>query len=204
METKLKVKRKDGLKRQAQIMEIASELFSVKGYNATSLDDILKAAGIAKGTFYLHFEGKFDLLDKIIDEKLEMFYGYVKVLDISAPGPIDEIRQLYLTVAATITQMEDFKKFSRLLLREYMGVDQSILNKVNAFFETVVSMTEEYLSKAQEEGRVKPELDTEIVAYSVVGAVKELFFRWAIMDQEIDIENTVNNTLDLFLHGMLV
>jgi AcrR family transcriptional regulator len=55
---KPKRKRRDGLLRQAQIMEVALKLFAEKGYHGTSIDDIITNANIVKGTFYLHFESK--------------------------------------------------------------------------------------------------------------------------------------------------
>lgn len=47
----------------------AYELFITKGFNETAISDIVKKAGVAKGTFYLYFRDKNDLLDKIILKK---------------------------------------------------------------------------------------------------------------------------------------
>lgn len=47
----------------------AYELFTTKGINDTAINDIVKKAGVAKGTFYLYFKDKYDMLDKIILDK---------------------------------------------------------------------------------------------------------------------------------------
>lgn len=47
-------------------MEEAFKLFLAKGVDQTSIDDIVSSAGVAKGTFYLYFKDKFDLIDQII------------------------------------------------------------------------------------------------------------------------------------------
>lgn len=47
--------------RQA-ILAAASELFKEKGYEATSVDEIVNRADIVKGTFYYHFESKEQVL----------------------------------------------------------------------------------------------------------------------------------------------
>ncbi|WP_077368942.1 TetR/AcrR family transcriptional regulator [Anaerosalibacter sp. Marseille-P3206] len=47
----------------------AYELFTTKGIHDTAISDIVKKAGVAKGTFYLYFKDKYDILDKIILDK---------------------------------------------------------------------------------------------------------------------------------------
>jgi AcrR family transcriptional regulator len=47
----------------------AYDLFTTKGINETAISDIVKRAGVAKGTFYLYFKDKYDILDKIILNK---------------------------------------------------------------------------------------------------------------------------------------
>lgn len=62
------IKKKKALKRN-NLFNAAYELFIIKGINNTAIDDIVKKAGVAKGTFYLYFKDKYDIVDKIILEK---------------------------------------------------------------------------------------------------------------------------------------
>ncbi|PRR79412.1 putative HTH-type transcriptional regulator YvdT [Clostridium liquoris] len=55
--------------KEKNLYDSAFELFSNKGINGTSIDDIVKKAGVAKGTFYLYFKNKYDIIDKIILKK---------------------------------------------------------------------------------------------------------------------------------------
>lgn len=55
--------------KEKNLYDSAFELFSSKGVNDTSIDDIVKKAGVAKGTFYLYFKNKYDIIDKIILKK---------------------------------------------------------------------------------------------------------------------------------------
>ncbi|MDC4224233.1 MAG: TetR family transcriptional regulator C-terminal domain-containing protein [Candidatus Manganitrophus sp.] len=50
-----------------RILETACSLFYIKGYNGTSIEDILKAAKVKKGNFYFHFRSKEDLGHAVID-----------------------------------------------------------------------------------------------------------------------------------------
>ncbi|WP_312609309.1 TetR/AcrR family transcriptional regulator, partial [Mammaliicoccus sciuri] len=53
--------------RKNDILNAAEALFSTKGYQKTTIIDILKAVGIAKGTFYYYFASKEEVMDAIID-----------------------------------------------------------------------------------------------------------------------------------------
>jgi AcrR family transcriptional regulator len=48
------------------LMDAAFDLFTKAGVNSTTIDEIVKKAGVAKGTFYLYFKDKYDILDMII------------------------------------------------------------------------------------------------------------------------------------------
>ncbi len=51
-----------GARTRQRIREAANQLFIEQGFHATTVDAIVHAAGVSKGTFYLHFERKEDLL----------------------------------------------------------------------------------------------------------------------------------------------
>ncbi len=55
--------------KMAKLCDAAYELFISNGIQNTVIDDIVKRAGVAKGTFYLYCKDKYDLVDKIILKK---------------------------------------------------------------------------------------------------------------------------------------
>lgn len=63
--------------KRANILDAAYELFIEKSFNNTSIDDVVKSAGIAKGTFYLYFKDKHDLMERIIIRKGALILRYV-------------------------------------------------------------------------------------------------------------------------------
>lgn len=69
------MKGEKGEKRKQELLRIAYRLFLSKGYEETSIDEIIEEAQIAKGTFYYHFQSKEALLEflinKMITEKVE-------------------------------------------------------------------------------------------------------------------------------------
>ncbi|MEU8139631.1 TetR/AcrR family transcriptional regulator [Streptodolium elevatio] len=50
-----------------RLIAAACDLFETKGYEATTVDDIVAAAGAARATFYLHFTGKADIIAELAD-----------------------------------------------------------------------------------------------------------------------------------------
>lgn len=52
--------------KENRLMEKALKLFTEKGVNNTSIQDIADEAGVGKGTFYLYFKDKYDIRDKVI------------------------------------------------------------------------------------------------------------------------------------------
>lgn len=53
--------------RKKELIKIAYELFITKGYENTSVDEIIAKAGIAKGTYYYHFESKEQMLEDVVN-----------------------------------------------------------------------------------------------------------------------------------------
>ncbi len=200
---KPKRKRRDGLLRQAQIMEIALKLFAEKGYHGTSIEDIITHAHIVKGTFYLHFESKYHLLDAIIDSNLSLMFESIKLLDISMPKPIQEIKKFYIDTARMLMQNEKLRLFVKVFFHDALSLEQKLVDKVNFFFQQIVSITSGYITKAQQEGRVKSHLDALVISYSILGSVKEVLYHWAVLEEHLDIDTTITTMLDTYLSGML-
>ena len=59
------------------IASAASELFEKKGIDATSMDDIAKAAGYSKATLYVYFENKEEIIAVLVMESMKKLYTYI-------------------------------------------------------------------------------------------------------------------------------
>lgn len=66
--------------RRSQLLRLATEVFTEKGYQATSMDDIATAAGVTKPVLYQHFRSKETL--------------YVEVLDVIGEAMLVEVRDM--------------------------------------------------------------------------------------------------------------
>ena len=79
---------------RSKIIESAIKLFSTRGFNAASVDDICKDAGISKGAFYHHFETKQALFLALLD-------GWLQTIDTAIEASKD------MTVPETFMQMSE-------------------------------------------------------------------------------------------------
>ena len=71
--TDIGTKTRDGRSTREAILEAASRLIHVHGYNHTSLDDVLRESGVGKGNFYYHFKSKEELGYAILDQIIASF-----------------------------------------------------------------------------------------------------------------------------------
>ena len=54
--------------RRSELIATAQQLFYTKGYERTSVSDIVKAVGVAQGTFYYYFGSKQAILEALVAE----------------------------------------------------------------------------------------------------------------------------------------
>src|SRR3954453_22537309 len=59
----------DGSAKRRQIMDGAREMFLTQGFDAASMGEIARAAGVSKGTLYVYFKNKEQLFEAIVQEQ---------------------------------------------------------------------------------------------------------------------------------------
>ena len=88
---------KEAEERKNEILDAAENLFASKGFDNTSIDDILDEVRIARGTLYYHYKSKEDILDAVI--------GRIVTIAISKATKIAKTQQLPLLEKLTKTVM---------------------------------------------------------------------------------------------------
>ncbi|WNV22035.1 TetR/AcrR family transcriptional regulator [Bacillus sp. SI2] len=93
--------------RRKEILETAERLFLTKGYMKTTVNDILKEIGIAKGTFYHYFKSKEEVMDEIIMRVIKEDVAKAKVI-VSNPN-IPVLEKLFRVLMEQSPKSGDIK-----------------------------------------------------------------------------------------------
>jgi AcrR family transcriptional regulator len=78
--------------RRAELIDCAQALFLTRGYERTTINDVIAAAGLSKGAFYHHFRSKEDMLEAIADRFARESVGFTR--DLQADGSLDALERL--------------------------------------------------------------------------------------------------------------
>lgn len=104
---------KEGEVRRREILVTARELFISKGYDQTSVNDILKVVDIAKGTFYYYFTSKEEVLEAIILDIVEE--GAKRAEMVLEDKSIPLVNRIMIAVMAQAPQFEGSEEISKEL-----------------------------------------------------------------------------------------
>ena len=133
---------KKGERTKRALLQIAYGLFISRGYENTSVDDIIEAAGIAKGTYYYHFESKEQTLEEVIGMMLDQEAEAARqVLGSDAPVP----QKIVGIIASLRPRQEELPIEGALMKHENALMHAKIKRRL---IETVLPL----LSEAVEEG----------------------------------------------------
>lgn len=81
---------KEAEERRNEILDVAQRLFTAKGFDNTSTNDILNEIGIARGTLYYHFKSKEEILDAMIDRTTKQLVDKAKGIVYQKDVPVFE------------------------------------------------------------------------------------------------------------------
>ncbi len=133
---------KKGERRKQELLEIAYRLFLSRGYENTSVDDIIDEASIAKGTYYYYFNSKEQTLEEVIGMMIEKESEAAESF-LHSPAPVPE--KIVGIIASIRPEPEEQTIEGALMRPENMIMHQKIKQRL---VEKVVPL----LSKAVEEG----------------------------------------------------
>ena len=116
------------LEKQKSLYNAAYELFTTKGVNDTAINDIVKKAGVAKGTFYLYFRDKYHIIDLIVLRKSSKVLK--EAIEVSINKNFEEFNDKVIFFVDYI--IEYLRKDKKLLRLIYKNLSWGIYRKVIA------------------------------------------------------------------------
>jgi len=179
--------------RRQEILQAARDVFAKHGYHAAKVEDIVNAAGVARGTFYLYFEDKRAIFEEIVDRLLVRFGMAIQRVDV-AKSVADQVRDNIRRIVHLL--LED-KLTTKMLLSDAHGVDLAFDRKIHSFFEQVRSLLEESLMDGQELAIVVKG-NARLQAIFIIGALKEVMNQVVVRGWD-DSEDEIVDALFGFL-----
>ncbi len=87
--------------RRSELIAAAQQLFYTQGYDSTSVSDIVKSVGVAKGTFYYYFDTKVEILEAMVDELTEQSLVVMrKIVADQSLSAVEKWQRAFKTTAA--------------------------------------------------------------------------------------------------------
>ena len=187
--------------RRQQILNVARDVFAKRGYHAAKIEDIVAAAGIARGTFYLYFEDKRAIFEEIVDRTIARLGMSIVRVDPHDAGRsvADQVRENILRIMRLL--LEDHAT-TKILLSDALGVDPAFDRKLLSFYDEMSTLLEGSLRDGQALGIVR-EGDVRLMAWLTMGALKESMFQIVHRGAEYDEEKLVEGAFAYFKNGYL-
>jgi AcrR family transcriptional regulator len=188
--------------RRRQIVEAAKAVFAEAGYHGASIHAIIERAQIARGTFYLYFEGKAAVFDSILDQAmtdLRARIHRIEVDDPSAPPPQVQLRE---QVIATLQYILKDRALATMLLSAGNTPDVEAAERIEQFYGEIRDFLRRALESGIEIGLVRT-CDPVLVAAALLGLIRGVIEQLVRAGNDRSPEQVVDELLHVALRGVL-
>ncbi len=174
-----------------KIIEIGAGIIHQKGYHHTGIQEVLKAAGIPKGSFYFYFASKEDFGLQIIDYFNNKYLDRVRpILSEASLSPVKRLEKIF---EGFITHFKELNCTCGCpignLSQEMGDLSPAFRSKLNESFTLMAEVIKELLAKGQDSGEVPQDLDLEETANFIVSGWHGALIRMKIIKGTEPLEN---------------
>ena len=187
--------------RTAQIIAAAVDAFSRLGFDKTRMDDIAHTAGLSKGTLYLYFNSKDEIITAVLDQFFtEEMAGITELLSSSIPVA-DKIRTLIVQMMAdTEAQMGQYLsiwlEFYAIAAREG-AFREAMLQYMTQFIELFATLIQAGIDSGEFRS-----VDVHATAVVMASQFEGLLLFWAVDSNSLNLATVTATAVDLFLRGL--
>lgn len=188
---------------RSRILEAAQHLFARRGYNATTTRDLAKAAGVAEGTLFRHFENKKSILIEVATQ------GWVEILtdllmELSAMGSYKAIAQVMRKRMLNFHHNADMMRVCFMEAQFHPELRDRIQTEV---IDKMTDVAEAFFQTAMDRGVYRP-MNAKVVARIFLGMFAIAGFSdMTVIDAHAsahDMQEMAEGLADIFLNGVLV
>jgi AcrR family transcriptional regulator len=184
---------------RTKIMEAASKLFSNRGYNKASVDDICEEAGISKGAFYHHFKSKQALILALLDGWLQFVDNAIEASkDKTVPETFMQMTQAFPYIFESAgDNLPMFLEFWLQASRDKKIWEAGIApyRRYHRYFTTLIK-------KGVDEGSFV-DVDAELASRMIVSTAMGLLLQSLLDPKGADWEKVARDSTNLLVNSLL-
>lgn len=180
-----------------RILKMSRRLFTAKGFENATIEDIAEAAEISKATLYNYFSSKEQLLQGIADAALEEIRQLIREDLREERDSLEKLRRVMETLAA------DSARYVALTRRIfYLNVSPD--SELHGARAELLEILGQLVREAQDQGRLRRDLPAEELVEVFLGIYLLTQFGWEDMEQctEAECRRKVGRVMDQVLSGL--
>jgi len=186
--------------RKKQILEAALKIFIKKGYDKTTMDDIVVLSGLSKGALYHYYKSKKDLFLDLIDhwEVYTFKNFYQKSSKYNSAS--NTIRLFGQNVLKTLKD----KKIAYLAEVEFLSLsnhDLDIKHRSQLLYDKLLNLFEKVVAKGIKQGEFK-ELDIRTTAMFIIAVFQGINWFAIFEENSVSAESYIENSIDLIINSI--
>lgn len=189
-------------KSREKLMDKALELFASKGFEATSVHEICKSAGVSKGAFYHYFETKQKLFSVLLEDWLCLLQDNMRSVMNEADTTPETIRKMAMVTGPTIKET----RAAFPILVEYwrqQNLGNGIAEDLNNSYLQYRHVFKDLIEKGIKEGSIAADLDPDLYSRLLQStAMGYLLTAWVSPEQE-DWDKILNDGIEVILRTMV-
>lgn len=188
-------KTKKGQDTLDKILIETERLFSERGYYETSIKDITDAADVGTGTFYIYFDSKLSLYKVVLDEYGKSIRQYIA----------EHVKHSKNRKEAERMGLEAFINLVREKPSMYKVIWQALYIDEQLFIDYYKNFSKRYteqIKAAQRAGEIVADYDPEVLSYMLIGISNFIGLRYAIFENDEDLEPIMDVIIDVLDKGM--
>ncbi|NNG37107.1 TetR/AcrR family transcriptional regulator [Nakamurella aerolata] len=177
------------------VLRVAVRVFTERGYDRTTMDDVAAALGLSKSSIYHHVSGKGQLLERALDTALGALEAALAKADVDTTP----LLRLQSAVRGSVQVLVAELPFVTLLLRVRgnTAVERDALRRRRA----IDSRFAELVRAAQNDGSLRADLEPDLVSRLVFGTVNSLI-EWYRPARGLDAEQLADAVVSMLFEGL--
>jgi len=185
------------------ILDAVDVLLAKFGYKKMTMEDVASQVGIGKGTIYLHFPGKEELILSHIDRIADRIV--VKLREIAGLSESPERRIRKMLVHRVLFRFDSVAHYSQNLSDLLSSVRTSLLTRREAHFENEAAVLEDILREGARIGSLEC-ADPRTTSFVLIRSTNSLLpFNLSARElgRREEVEDQVSRIADLLIKGLL-